>query len=87
MYYDIIFTHMKKLLKFILVSVLIFIPSLDAKAAEDIAEELLETKFADEIVLNINPKQKLFVPDDNINNKITQEENNIEQQPAKKHEK
>ncbi len=87
MYYDIIFTHMKKLLKFILVSVLIFIPSLDAKAAEDIAEELLETKFADEIVLNVNPKQKLFVPDDNINNKITQEENNIEQQPAQKHEK
>lgn len=58
MYYDIIFTHMKKLIKFLLVSLLIFIPSLDAKAAEDIADELLETKFADEIVLNTN--QKLF---------------------------
>lgn len=67
MYYDTIFTHMKKILKFILVSTLIFIPSLDAKAAEDIADELLETKFADEIVLNTNPHELSI---DNKNNNL-----------------
>lgn len=45
---------MKKLLKIIIISALLFIPSIDTEAAEDIAEELLETKHENEIVLNTN---------------------------------
>ena len=74
MYYDTIFTHMKKLLKFILISTLIFIPSLDAKAAEDIADELLETKFADEIVLNTNPHELTTENNNKFNKRIAIEQ-------------
>ena len=45
---------MKKLFKIIIISALLFIPSIDTEAAEDIAEELLETKHENEIVLNTN---------------------------------
>ncbi len=80
MYYDIIFTHMKKILKFLLVSVLIFIPSLDAKAAEDIAEELLETKFADEVVLNTDPQKNNIFETNTLTNKIALETEQTEHQ-------
>ena len=65
---------MKKLLKFILISTLIFIPSLDAKAAEDIADELLETKFADEIVLNTNPHELTTENNNKFNKRIAIEQ-------------
>ena len=45
---------MKKLLRLILISAICFIPTTQAKAADDIAEDLFETKFKDEIVLNTN---------------------------------
>ncbi len=42
---------MKKFLRLLVILTLSFIPSLDSRAAEDIAEELLETKQENEIVL------------------------------------
>ena len=45
---------MKKLLKLILISAIFLTPSIQVKAADDIAEELFETSFKDEIILNTN---------------------------------
>ena len=45
---------MKKLLKLILISAIFLTPMTQVKAADDIAEDLFETKFKDEIFLNTN---------------------------------
>ena len=45
---------MKKLLKLILISAIFLTPATPAKAADDIAEDLFETNFKDEIILNKN---------------------------------
>lgn len=45
---------MKKFLNFLIISALCFIPSLDSKAADDIAEDLLEVKQENEVVLNLD---------------------------------
>ncbi len=54
---------MKRFLKIILISALCFIPNLDSKAADDIAQDLLETKQKDEVVLNLTTEPPMLIPD------------------------
>lgn len=65
---------MKKLLKIIIISALLFIPSIDTEAAEDIAEELLETKHENEIVLNTNPHELTTENNNKFNKRIAIEQ-------------
>lgn len=73
---------MERVLKFFLISMLFFILSLDSKAAEDIAEELLETKHESEVVLNLDNKLSLETeessPADKIEN-LDSKKSNVEQ--------
>lgn len=63
---------MKKILKLIVMIALLFIPSLDTKAAEDLAEELLDLKQKDEIVLNTKDDTLLIKPVETIEQPKTQ---------------
>ena len=62
---------MKKLLKLILISAIFVAPATQVKAADNIAEDLFETKFKDEIILdtnsNISSSKTTNVEVDNFN--------------------